>query len=77
MAFDIIGTKAIMLTCRIIVGLSVGYIVSTLYVFSQRPDLFDYDELIAVNDSEYSLLHAFHIANSNFGIAKLLDPEGK
>ena len=53
-----------------------GIYALCLSIFSHRPDLFDYEELVAVNDVEYTLYHAFHIAESNFRIAKLLEPKG-
>jgi len=48
-----------------------------LFCYRYRPDLFDYEELLAVDDAEYALAHAFQIANANLNIPKLLDPEGE
>ncbi|XP_067947669.1 dystrophin-like [Watersipora subatra] len=53
---------------------SDGFAFNAL-MHSHRPELFDYDELVAVNDVDYTLIHAFQVADSNFQIAKLLEPK--
>lgn len=45
-------------------------------IHSQRPDLFDYNQILAITNNQYSLNHAFEQAEI-LGIAKLLDAEGK
>ena len=47
-----------------------------LLVFSARPDLFRYENLL-LRDSESRLNHAFRVADERLGIARLLDAEGE
>lgn len=50
-------------------------LLSFLFVFTFRPELFSWDKVIKMSAVE-RLEHAFSIAKNHLGIEKLLDPEG-
>ena len=41
-----------------------------------RPELFEFESLLG-NDNRTNLEHAFNVANKEFLVPKLLDPEGE
>lgn len=44
-------------------------------IHSQRPDMFDFSQVVSTRDNLDNLEHAFEHAERHFGIAKLLDAE--